>query len=119
MNALSAWDLRVQLGDRRVIDGVSFELRPGELVLLKNNPAYNEAWPRAVVPYAAVHGIAAPVDLPWLPNDGTTPPTSMARLRSSFSDASSLSSERRTTARPPPWTWRSCPPQLSMRLPKG
>ena len=44
---------------------------PGELVLLKNSPAYNEAWPRAVVPYAAVHGVAAPVDLPWLPNDGT------------------------------------------------
>jgi len=34
VNALSARDLQVQLGDRRVIDGVSFELRPGELVLL-------------------------------------------------------------------------------------
>ncbi|HEX6812260.1 MAG TPA: ABC transporter ATP-binding protein [Planctomycetota bacterium] len=34
MSALSARDLRVQLGDRSVIDGVSFELRPGELVLL-------------------------------------------------------------------------------------
>jgi hypothetical protein len=44
---------------------------PSELVLLKNSPAYNEAWPRAVVPYAAVHGVAEPVDLPWLPNDGT------------------------------------------------
>ena len=44
---------------------------PSQLVLLKNSPAYNEAWPRAVVPYAAVHGVAAPVDLPWLPNDGT------------------------------------------------
>jgi len=43
---------------------------PGELVLLRNNPNYNEAWPRAVVTYAAVHGIAEPALLPWLPNDG-------------------------------------------------
>ncbi len=44
---------------------------PGELVLLKNSPAYNEAWPRALVPYSAVHGVPQPADLPWLPNDGT------------------------------------------------
>ena len=34
MNALCARDLRVQFGDHRVLDGVSFELRPGQLVLL-------------------------------------------------------------------------------------
>ena len=34
MNALCARDLRVQLGDHRVLDGVSLDLRPGELVLL-------------------------------------------------------------------------------------
>jgi hypothetical protein len=44
---------------------------PQDLVLVKNDPAYNEAWPRAVVPYAAVHGVPAPVEIPWLPNDGT------------------------------------------------
>jgi hypothetical protein len=44
---------------------------PAELVPIKNDPAYNEAWPRAVVPYAAVHGVAEPAALPWLPNDGT------------------------------------------------
>ncbi len=44
---------------------------PSELVLLKNDPRYNEAWPRAVVPYSAVHGIAEPAPIPWLPNDGT------------------------------------------------
>ncbi len=43
---------------------------PDELVLLKNDPAYNEAWPRAVVSYAAVHGMRKPQRLPWLPNDG-------------------------------------------------
>ncbi|MDJ0652539.1 MAG: hypothetical protein QNJ40_00170 [Xanthomonadales bacterium] len=44
---------------------------PSELVLIKNDPAYNEAWPRAVVPYSAVHGVDEPDDLPWLPNDGS------------------------------------------------
>lgn len=44
---------------------------PAGLVLLKNDPAYNEAWPRALVPYSAVHGVATPTSLPWLPNDGT------------------------------------------------
>lgn len=44
---------------------------PADLVLIKNNPAYNEAWPRAVVTYQAVHGVAEPATLPWLPNDGS------------------------------------------------
>ncbi len=43
---------------------------PQDLVLIKNNPQYNEAWPRAVVPYQNVHGTAEPTRLPWLPNDG-------------------------------------------------
>lgn len=47
---------------------------PEDLVLLKNDPAYNEAWPRALVPYEAVHGVPEPVELPWLPNDGTLHP---------------------------------------------
>jgi hypothetical protein len=44
---------------------------PSGLVLIKNDPAYNEAWPRAVVSYRAVHGIEQPKEIPWLPNDGT------------------------------------------------
>lgn len=43
---------------------------PSQLVLLKNDPAYNEAWPRAVVSYRDVHGVDEPAELPWLPNDG-------------------------------------------------
>lgn len=45
---------------------------PDELVLIKNDPNYNEVWPRALVTYRAVHGVDEPVTLPWLPNDGTT-----------------------------------------------
>ncbi len=51
-------------------DGDTVE-SPAQLVRIKNDPAYNEAWPRAVVPYEAVHGVAVPAELPWLPNDGS------------------------------------------------
>ncbi len=44
---------------------------PADLILIKNDPAYNEAWPRALVPYSAIHGQAEPAQLPWLPNDGS------------------------------------------------
>lgn len=43
---------------------------PSDLVLIKNDPNYNEVWPRALVSYQAVHGVAEPTSLPWLPNDG-------------------------------------------------
>lgn len=44
---------------------------PDDLVLIKNDPNYNEVWPRAVVSYRAIHGVDEPVALPWLPNDGS------------------------------------------------
>ena len=47
---------------------------PDELILIKNDPNYNEAWPRAVVPYSSVHGVPEPAELPWLPNDGSAHP---------------------------------------------
>ncbi|HWB05130.1 MAG TPA: hypothetical protein VG796_19015 [Verrucomicrobiales bacterium] len=58
-----------------LIKGGGVVTDPAQLVLLKNSPAYNEAWPRAVVPYRAVHGIDEPAKLPWLPNDGTAHPS--------------------------------------------
>lgn len=42
---------------------------PNDLVLVKNDPAWNEISPRAVVPYARIHG-TDPVVLPGSPNDG-------------------------------------------------
>ena len=47
---------------------------PAQLVLIRNNPACNEAWPRAVVPWRAIHGTDEPARLPWLPNDGSLHP---------------------------------------------
>lgn len=57
-----------------LLPGAAVTSGPEDLVLLKNDPAYNEAWPRALVPYAAVHGVAEPAELPWLPNDGALHP---------------------------------------------
>lgn len=54
-----------------LIDQMQTVTHPGQLVLIKNSPNYNEAWPRALVPYAAIHGVAAPAVKPWLPNDGS------------------------------------------------
>ena len=47
---------------------------PSALTLIKSDPNFNEAWPRAVVPYSAVHGVAEPAKPSWLPNDGSAHP---------------------------------------------
>lgn len=47
---------------------------PAQLVLIKNDPSYNEAWPRAVVPWKDIHGSDEPAHFPWLPNDGSAHP---------------------------------------------
>ena len=49
--------------------------RASDLVLVKNDPRYNELWPRAVVPYRAIYGVDQPVEFPFLPNDGTANPS--------------------------------------------
>src|SRR6185369_17226432 len=33
---------------------------PGQMLLIKNDPNYNECWPRAVVPYERIYGIKEP-----------------------------------------------------------
>jgi hypothetical protein len=44
---------------------------PSELILIKNDPAFNEQWPKAVVPYRRIYGIDKPARLSFLPNDGS------------------------------------------------
>jgi hypothetical protein len=51
-------------------DGVPFS-EPGRMLLIKNDPEYNEQWPRAVVPYERIHGIKEPKKLEPLVNDGS------------------------------------------------
>lgn len=47
---------------------------PAELRLIKNDPNYNESWPRAVVPYKRIYGIDEPRSIPRLANDGKRSP---------------------------------------------
>jgi len=58
-------------GGLYLIPGGNLINGPSQLVLIKNDPNYNEAWPRAVVSYRAVHGVDEPALLSWLPNDGS------------------------------------------------
>jgi hypothetical protein len=43
---------------------------PGAMLLVKNDPNYNEQWPRPLVPYRRVYGVAEPARLVQR-NDGT------------------------------------------------
>src|SRR5262249_44975260 len=47
---------------------------PGQMLLIKNDPNYNEQWPRAVVPYKRIYGIDEPTPLAALPNNGKLSP---------------------------------------------
>jgi mono/diheme cytochrome c family protein len=44
---------------------------PGDMLLVKNDPNYNEQWPRPLVPYRRIYGIDEPKLLPALCNDGS------------------------------------------------
>jgi hypothetical protein len=63
--------------DRPAVDGGIYLLKggkpanePGDLLLIKNDPKFNEQWPRAVVPYKRVHGVDEPKKHEPLANDG-------------------------------------------------
>jgi len=46
---------------------------PGEMLLVKNDPKYNEQWPRPLVSYKRIYGVEQPAQL-TLTNDGTASP---------------------------------------------
>jgi len=48
--------------------------RPGQMLLIKNDPNFNEQWPRALVPYKRIYGVDEPKRVPPLANDGTQSP---------------------------------------------
>ncbi len=45
--------------------------QPADMLLIKNDPNYNESWPRAVVPYERIYGVREPKRLPEILNDGS------------------------------------------------
>ncbi|MCH7725670.1 MAG: hypothetical protein IH991_04195, partial [Planctomycetes bacterium] len=44
---------------------------PGQMRLIKNDPKYNEQWPRAVVSYERIYGVMEPKTIKPLANDGS------------------------------------------------
>jgi hypothetical protein len=49
-------------------------MEPGQMLLIKNDPKYNEQWPRPLVPYERVYGQKEPSELPRVKNDGQSSP---------------------------------------------
>ncbi len=47
---------------------------PGQMLLIKNDPKFNEQWPRAVVSYERIYGVPAPRVIEPLANDGGLSP---------------------------------------------
>jgi hypothetical protein len=90
---------------------------PGQMFLIKNDPHYNEQWPRALVPYKRIYGAREPRFLKPLANDGKLSPhlpegtpfgligTSSLYKRESFPNG--IVRPREVTAA---WTGRGKPP---------
>lgn len=47
---------------------------PADLRLIKNDPKYNEQWPRALVPYQRIYGVVEPQRIQPVANDGSQSP---------------------------------------------
>jgi hypothetical protein len=48
---------------------------PGKLRLIKTDPKYNAQWPRALVPYKRIYGVAQPKQISPMANDGSRSPS--------------------------------------------
>jgi hypothetical protein len=53
-----------------LIKGGKAVMEPGQMLLIKNDPKYNEQWPRPLVPYKRIYGVDEPSRLPSVRNDG-------------------------------------------------
>jgi len=63
------WLPRVDSGIYMIRNGSPID-EPGQMLLVKNDPKYNEQWPRAVVPYRRIHGVDQPQIKAAPANDG-------------------------------------------------
>lgn len=82
---LTVWTGMMPAHQGRIIDGKHTQVdagiylikdgaplwEPGAMRLIKNDPNYNEQWPRPLVPYERIYGVKEPAQLPALANDGT------------------------------------------------
>ena len=63
------WYPRIDSGIYLIRDGAPID-KPGQMLLVKNDPKYNEQWPRAVVPYRRIYGVVEPAYKVPPVNDG-------------------------------------------------
>lgn len=66
-NACQALQSGIYLKENATNDLIS---SPNQLLLVKNDPAYNEIWPRAVLPYSEIYGQEKPDVLPSVEFNG-------------------------------------------------
>jgi len=67
------WLPRPDSGIYLIKNGAAID-EPGQMLAIKNDPKYNEQWPRAVVPYQRTYGVAEPQARAALRNDGAASP---------------------------------------------
>jgi hypothetical protein len=53
-----------------LIKSGSAVMQPGDMLLIKNDPKFNEQWPRPLVSYKRIYGVDEPARLPAVRNDG-------------------------------------------------
>jgi hypothetical protein len=65
------------MDDKRPVDAGVYLIKEGrslwdtgDMLLIKNDPKYNEQWPRPLVPYKRIYGVDEPQRLPAQRNDG-------------------------------------------------
>jgi hypothetical protein len=72
-NARPTGDHDVDAGIYLIKSGKPIQ-EPGQLLRIKQDPKYDAQWPRALVPYKRIHGVAEPRYLKPLANDGKQTP---------------------------------------------
>ncbi len=64
------WYPRIDSGIYLIRNGNPID-EPSQMLLIKNDPKYNEQWPRPVVPYKRIYGVDEPTRKAPPANDGT------------------------------------------------
>ena len=67
------WYPRIDSGIYLIRNGDPID-EPAQMLLIKNDPKYNEQWPRPVVPYQRIYGVNQPRYKKPPANDGTASP---------------------------------------------
>lgn len=67
------WYPRIDSGIYLIRHGAPID-EPAQMLLIKNDPNYNEQWPRPVVPYLRMHGVEEPARKAPPANDGSASP---------------------------------------------